>query len=133
MLVGENCVLPLIIVLKISYLSACKLDDIVYIVGLNFCFVRGFVAVNFAAFGAFVKYYITLFRVGERLYRVHDPAAFARSVSGIDVHVQGAEAFGAMVAGGVAKRKHLKAAVCTNKAVIVFCEKFLFHNNIFRC
>lgn len=109
------------------YLSACQLDDVIYVVRLNFRFMRGFVAVNFAAFGAFMENDVTLFRVGERFYWVHDAAAFTGSVAGVYVNVKRAKAFGAMVARGIAEGQNLKPAVCTDKTVVVFCEKLLFH------
>jgi hypothetical protein len=90
--------------------------------------VRGFVAMDLAAFGAFVQNDISLFRVGNDLYGVHYSMAFAGSVAGVHVYVERAKAFWAMVARGVAKGLYLETAVGTNKAVIVFGEKFLFHN-----
>ena len=110
------------------YLSCGKLYKVHYVVGLNFCFVSRLIAVYFAAFGAFVEYYISLFRVGNNLYRVHNAVAFASSVAGVHVYVERAEALRAVVARGIAQGLYLKAAVGTDKAVIVFCEKFLFHN-----
>lgn len=107
--------------------SCGQLYKVVYIVGLNLGFVRGFVAVYFAAFCAFVKYYVPLFWVCNHFYGVHNSAAFAGSVAGVYIYVERAEALGAMVAGGVAEGLYLKSAVGADKAVIVFCEKFLFH------
>ena len=109
------------------YLSCGKLYKVHYVVGLNFCFVSRLIAVYFAAFGAFVEYYIALFRVGNNLYGVHNAVAFASSVAGVHVYVERAEALRAVVARGIAQGLYLKSAVGTDKAVIVFCEKFLFH------
>jgi hypothetical protein len=110
-----------------SDLAARKLDDIVYIVGLNLCLVRRLVSVYLAAFGAFMQNDVSLFWVCDSFYGAHDRAAFACSVAGIYVHVQGAEAFRAMVSGGVAEGLYLEAAVGADEAVIVFCKKLLFH------
>ena len=80
-----------------SYFSACKLDDKVYIVGLYFCLVSGFVSVYLAAFGAFMENDISFFGVCYGFYGAHDTVALASSVAGIHVNVKGAETFGAMV------------------------------------
>ena len=115
------------IALPALYFSCGKLDEVHYVVGLNLCLVRGFVAVYLAAFGAFVKNDVALLRVGNDLYGVHYRAAFARSVAGVNIYVERAEALRAMVARGVAEGFYLKAAVGADKAVIVFCKKLLFH------
>ena len=107
--------------------SCGQLYKVVYIVGLNLGFVRCFVAVYFAAFCAFVQNDVSLFRVGHDLYGVHYAVAFAGSVAGVYVYVERAEALRAVVARGIAEGLYLEAAVCTDKTVIVFCEKFLFH------
>ncbi len=111
----------------ILYLSAGKLDDVVYIVGLYFCFVSRFVSVYLSAFVAFVEDDIAFFRVRKRFYGAHDAAALTSPVPGVDVNVERAEALGAVVARCVAEREHLKAAVGADEAVVVFGEKFLFH------
>ena len=110
-----------------SYFSACKLDDKVYIVGLYFCLVSGLISVYLAAFGAFMKNYISLFGVCNGFYGAHDTVALTGSVPGIHVNVEGAETFGAMVSGGIAEGLYLETAVCAHKTVIVFCKKFTFH------
>ena len=61
---------------------------------------------------------------------VHDAAAARGTVTRIDVHVQRAEAIGAVVAGGVAQRLHGLAAVRADKAAVVFGEAFLLHRMI---
>ena len=111
----------------VLYLSCGKLYEVHYIVGLHFRFVCRFVAVNFAAFRAFVKDDIPLFRVCNDFDGAHYAVTFARSVAGVYVYVERAEALGAMVARGIAERFYLKATVCTDKAIIVFCKKLLFH------
>jgi len=108
-------------------LSCGKFYEIVYIIGLDFGFMCCFIAVYFAAFGAFVKYDIAFFRVCYNFYRVHNAVAFAGSVAGVYIYVERAKALGAVIARGVSKRLHFEAAVSADKAVIVFCEKFLFH------
>ena len=70
---------------------------------------------------------VALLGVGDNLYGVHDASAFAGSVAGVDVNVQGAKAFGAMVAGGVSEGLYLESAVGAYEAVVVFGKKFLFH------
>ena len=104
-----------------------QFDEQIDVIGLNLCFVSCLVAVYFAAFCAFVKYYVPLFWVCNHFYGVHNSAAFAGSVAWVYIYVERAEALGAMVAGGVAEGLYLKSAVGADKAVIVFCEKFLFH------
>jgi hypothetical protein len=79
-----------------------------------------------------MKNNVSLFRICNDFNGVHNAAAFASSVAGVYVYVERAKALGAVVAGGVAERLHFKTAVGTDKAVIVFCKKLLFHSNIFR-
>lgn len=81
-----------------SYFSACKLDDVVYIVGLYFCFVSRLVSVYLPALVAFVEDDIAFFGVRKRLYGAHYAAALTSPVSGVDVNVERAEALGAVVA-----------------------------------
>ena len=109
------------------YFSCRKLDKVHYVVGLNLRLVRRLVAVNLAAFRAFVQDDVPLFRVCNNLYGVHDAVAFAGSVARVNIYVERAEALGAVVARGVAQGLYLEAAVGADKAVIVFCEKLLFH------
>ena len=107
--------------------SGGEADEQPNAVRLGFCFVGGSVAVDFSAFGALVQNHVTLFGIGFYSDGLHLPAAGVGTVSRIDVHVERPEAEGAMVAGGIAQRKHLLAAMGTNKSVVVFGKAFLFH------
>jgi len=67
------------------------------------------------------------FGVGVGAEGIEDAAAVGCTVAGVDIHVEGAEAVGAVVAGGVAQGRYLFAAVCTDESVVVFRESFGFH------
>lgn len=88
---------------------------------------RRFIAVYFSAFIAFMYYDVTFFRVGKCFYRPHYSAAAARSVTRVDIDVQGAKAPGAMIAGSVSERLYFKPAVGAYKSAVIFSKKLLFH------
>lgn len=96
-----------------------QLDELVDIVGLVLCFVGCLVALDLPAFGTAVDYDITLLGVGDTAYRLHGGAAFVCAVAGVYINVQGPEAHGTMVAGGVAQRLYLGPAMGADKTVIV--------------
>ena len=107
---------------------ACRqADNQVGVIGLDLGFVSGFVARDLAATVTAVYEYITAFGVGNGADGAQNAAAGILTVAGVDVHVKRAKAEGAMVARGVAERKHLFAAVLADKAAIVFLKSFLFH------
>jgi len=90
--------------------------------------VGGFVADCRAATLAFMDYYISALGVGLGFYRTENSAAFVCSVAGVYIDVERAKAEGAVVARGVAEWQNLLAAIFADKAVIVFCKAFRFHN-----
>ena len=96
------------------------MNEQLFVVGLNFCLVSRFVSVNFVALGASVQNNISLFGVGNYLDRLHRRAALAGAVAGIYVNVERPKTERAVIARGVSKWKHLLAAMCTDKSVVVF-------------
>lgn len=90
----------------------------------------GFVTAYRTAFAAFVDDDKSFFGVGLSGDGVHYALASCGTVTGIYVKVKGAEAFGAMVAGGISKGGNLVTAICANKAIVVFGESFCFHNTV---
>ena len=86
---------------------------------------------DLTAAGAFVNDDKALFGIGLCADGLHLPLAFAGAVAGVDVHVEGPEAEGAVIAGGVAKGLHGFSAVLADKSVVVFGESFLFHARFF--
>lgn len=87
----------------------------------------GFVADCCAALFTFMDYYISALCVGLGFYRAEDTAALVRSVTGVYINVEGAEAKGTMVSRGIAEGQDLFAAIFADKAVIVFGKAFCFH------
>ena len=87
-----------VILFPFSHTACGQADEKLNIVGLVFCLVRGAVALNFAATGAFVYDDVALFCVRLDLYRLHKSVALAGTVSGIFVDVQRPKAEGAVVA-----------------------------------
>ena len=104
-----------------------QFDEQIDVIGLNFCFVCGTVSADFAAFIAFVDDNVAFFGIGLHADRAEDTTAGVGAVTGIDVHVQGTEAFGAMIAGAVTKGFYFKAAVFADERIVVFGKAFLFH------
>ena len=80
------------------YLSGCKLDNQVHIVGLGFGLVGGTVSDLDTAPLAAVNYDKSALRVGERPYRSENSAAGILSVAGVDIDVKRREAEGTVVA-----------------------------------
>jgi hypothetical protein len=89
--------------------------------------VRRFVSDGFTALFATVNDYITALGVGKRSYRAKYSAAVILAVAGVDINVKRAKAEWAVVTRGVSERKHLFAAIGTNKAAIIFLKAFIFH------
>ena len=90
------------------------------VVGLNFGFVCGFIAAEGAASGAAVGDDKAAARVGFGESGLHLPAAVGGTVAGIFVEMEGPEAEGAVIAGGIAEGEHLAPAVGAHKAAVVF-------------
>ena len=70
---------------------------------------------------------IAFFGIGFYLDRAQNTAARIRTVSGIDIHVQGAKATRTVIAGAVTQRLDGKPTVFADEGVVVFCKSFLFH------
>lgn len=104
-----------------------QLDEQIDVIGLNFCFVCSTVSADLAAFIAFVDDDVAFFGIGFHADGAEDTTAGVGAVTGIDVHVQGTEAFGAMVAGAVTKGFYFKAAVFADERIVVFGKAFMFH------
>lgn len=104
-----------------------QFDEQIDVIGLNFCFVCGTVSADLAAFIAFVDDDVAFFGIGLHADRAEDTTAGVGAVTGIDVHVQGTEAFGAMIAGAITKGFYFKAAVFADERIVVFGKAFLFH------
>lgn len=68
-----------------------------------------------------------LFGVGLCADGLHLPLAFAGAISGVDIHVEGPEAEGAVIARGIAQGLHGFSAVLADKATVIFDESFLLH------
>ena len=84
----------------------------------------GAATADLAAFGTAVDYNVTLFGVGLGAYGLQQATAFIGAVAGVDVHVYGPQAKGAMVAGGIAQGLYLSAAMGADKSAVVFCKAF---------
>ncbi len=78
---------------------------------------------------AAVRYDIAAPRVRLDLDGTHDAAAPGSPVAGIYVNVERAEANGAMVARRVTERLDLCAAVCADKAAVIFSKPFFIHKS----
>ena len=107
--------------------SCRELDEQIDVIGLDLGFVCRAIASDLTAFVAFVDDDISFFRVRFHADGAEDTAAGVGAVAGIDVHVQGTEAFGAMIAGAVTKGFYFKAAVFADERIVVFGKAFLFH------
>ena len=96
---------------------------------MNFGVVSGAVTAELTAFGTAMDddIAVAVLDVGLGADGLQFTAAGVGTVTGVDVNVERPEAKRAVVARGVAERKDLFSAVCTNKAAIVFCESFMFH------
>ena len=104
-----------------------ELDEQVGIIGLDLSVVCRLVADGGTAFFAAMDKNKSALRVGESLDRSEKTAAIVCPVPGIHVNVKGAKAERAMVTRGVAKRKHLFAAILAYKPRIVFLKSLFFH------
>jgi len=102
-------------------------DQKIDIVGLNLCLVCRLISADLAAFFAAMNDDIAFFGIGFYLDRAQNTAARIRTVSGIDIHVQGAKATRTVIAGAVTQRLDGKPTVFTDEGVVVFCKSFLFH------
>lgn len=80
-----------------------------------------------SAFVAAVDDDKSLLGVGESLYGTKNTLAVVGSVTGIYIHVERAEAEGAVISRGVSKGEHLSATVLADKACIVFLKSLVFH------
>ena len=97
-----------------------KLDDKIEIVRLCFSLMCRLVSDDSRALIALMDNDVALLCIGGGAYRTKYSAAFVRSVSGIHVNVQRAEAKRAMVSRRISEREHLFTAILANKSIIVF-------------
>ena len=110
------------------YFACGEADNQVGIVGLHLRLVGGFVARDFATTVTAVDENITALWVGECADGAENATTGVGAVTRENVYVQRAEAEGAMVARGVAKRENLLATVLAGEATIVFLKSFLLHS-----
>ncbi len=104
-----------------------QLDEQIDVVGLDLGFVCGAVAADLAAFVAFVNDDVSFFGIGFHADGAENAAAGVGAVTGVDIHMKRAKAFGAMVAGAIPEGLDLKSAVFADEGIVVFGESFLFH------
>ena len=88
---------------------------------------RRLVTSYLAAFGTTVNDYESLFRIGDRLYRLKLSSALVCSVSRIYIHVKRPKTERTMITRRISKRLHLSAAVCAYKGIVVFSKSLLLH------
>ena len=108
-----------------------KGDQLVDIVRLILCLVGSLVALDLAALGTAVDDDITLLGVGNAADRLHGGTALVGTVAGVNVYVQGPQANGAVITGGISQGLYLCATVSTDKTVIVFRKAFSIHFSSF--
>ena len=96
------------------------MNEKLFVVGLYLCLVCRLISVNFVALCASVQNNVSLFGVGNYLDWLHGCAALAGAVAGVYVNVERPKTERAVIARGVSKWKHLLAAMCTDKSVVVF-------------
>ena len=104
-----------------------QLDDQANVVRLYVGIVSRAIAKQLAALFALVNDDVPLFRVSNRRHSLKKSAALVGAVARIDIHVKRRKTKRAMIARAFAERKHLFAAMLTNKSVIVFGKAFGFH------
>ena len=104
-----------------------QLDDEHQVVGLHLGLVGGAATADLSAFGAFGDDDVPLLGIGLGGDGLQIPSAGVGAVAGVDVHVPRPEAEGTVVAGGVAQRLDLTAAVDANKTVVQLGKALLFH------
>ena len=97
------------------------------IVGLYLGLVGGAATADLPAFDAFGDDDIPLLGIGLGRNGLQISPAGVGAVAGIDIHVPRPEAEGTVVAGGVAQRLDLFAAMDADKAVVQLGKAFLFH------
>ncbi len=86
----------------------------------------GFISAEGAAFFAFMDDDEAFFGVGFGFHGAEDSFAIGCSVSGVNIQVEGGEAMGAMVTGGIAEGEDFFAAACADEAVVIFGKSFVF-------
>ena len=113
------------------YDAGGKPDDHIHIVGLYLGLVGGLVAHGGTAFLTSVDKHVASLGVGLRLDGTEDAAAWVGPVTGIDIHVERAEAEGTVVSGGVAQGQDLLAAILAYESVVVLGKSGSIHNFAF--
>ena len=97
-----------------------QFDNKIEVIGLDLCLVSCLVSDDGAALFTLVENYKASLCIGLGSAGAKDSAAFVRSVSGVYINVERAEAEGAMIARGVSEGEHLFFAVSADESVIVF-------------
>ena len=109
-------------------LQTCsQLNDQRGIVRLYLSLVRCLVSDDRAAFITFMDYNVSLFRIRLCLDRTEYASTVVGSVTGIYIHVQGAETEGAVITRGITEWQNLFTAVFTYESIVVFSKSFVFH------
>ena len=106
------------------------MNDQIQVVRLHLCLVRSTASADRATFFTAMHDHVSAPWMGFCPYRAKRSAARIGTVAGVDVYVQGIEAERAMVARGVAKRQDLAAAMCANKAVVIFLKDGFLHGRL---
>jgi hypothetical protein len=106
--------------------SGGESDDEHEVVGLNLGLVGGAATADLSALAALGYDDEALFGVGLGGYGLQVAAAGVGAVTGVDVHVAGPQAEGAVISGGVAQGLDLTAAVDAGKSVVQLGKSLLF-------
>ena len=110
-----------------SSLTRGQADEEAAVIGLIARVERGAVSANFTAFGATVNDDEIMSRIGLGANGLHLSATGIGTVTGIDIHMKGPQAEGAMIPGAVSHGRYLFTAMGADKGAVVFCKSFLFH------
>jgi len=102
-------------------------DQQAHIVRLDFRLGGGFIPAEGAAFGTAVGDDESPAGIRFCADWFHLTAAVGGAVTGIFIQVEGPEAEGAMIPGGIAQRLDFLSAMGAGKAAVVFGEAFGFH------
>jgi hypothetical protein len=104
-----------------------QLDQEIDVIRLNLCLVCRLVSADLTAFITAVNDNISLFGVGLHLDRAQNTAAGIGTVTGIDIHVQGAKTARTVIAGAIAQGLYGQTAIFANEGIVIFRKSFLFH------
>ena len=87
----------------------------------------GAATADLPAFGTLGDDDIPLLGIGLGGDGLQIPPAGVGAVAGVDVHVEGPEAEGTVIAGGVAQRFYFLSAMGADESAVVLFEAFFFH------